>query len=272
LIMPHPELDHAAGRAAPVIRVLTRLGFGAKGVVTLLVGVLALRYAVREGGGITDQEGAVEWVVRHPFGRWMLGALAVGLAGYAVWMFVAAVLDPERKGKSLQGIAERLGFFITGIGYTVLAYTAFMLLLGRRAVGGYNVRQIVAIVLTAHVGRGLVGLAGAIVMTAGVFQLRLGITGRFRQMLRAGLSRLELVLVDVSGRLGYVTLGILSLMIGWSLVQVAVRYDPSKLNGWEDALWLLSRVGSGRLLLAIAALGLTCYGLFFVLQVRYRRL
>lgn len=269
--MSHPELEHAAGPVAPVIDVLTRLGFAAKGLVTLLVGVLALRYALREGGGITDQEGAVEWVLRHPFGRWMLGALAVGLAGYAVWMFVAAVLDPERKGTSLQGVAERVGFFITGIGYTVLGYTALALLLGRRDLGGEDVRQLVARALAPHGGRVLVGLAGLIVMTAGVFQLRLGITGRFRNQLQSGLSQLGRVMVDVSGRVGYVTLGILSLMIGWSLIQVAVQYDPSKLNGWEDALWLLSGLG-GQVVLAAAALGLICYGWFFVLQVRYRRL
>lgn len=90
-------------------------------------------------------------------------------------------------------------------------------------------------------------------------------------MLLSGLSHLALLIVDLSGGVGYATLGILSLMIGWSLVQVAVTYDPSRLNGWQDALWLLSGLG-GRLVLAGAALGLICYGLFFVLQVRYRRL
>jgi hypothetical protein len=109
-------------------------------------------------------------------------------------------------------------------------------------------------------------------MIAGAFQLRLGITGGFRNQLGSGLSRLELGAVDVSGRFGYVTPGILSEMIGWSLVQVAVQYDPSQLDGWRDALWLLSGVGSGRVLLAAAATGLICYGLFFVLQVRYRKL
>jgi Domain of Unknown Function (DUF1206) len=268
----HPELDHAAGPAAPVIGVLTRLGFAAKGLVTILVGVLALRYALRKGGGITDQEGAVEWVLHHPLGRWMLAVLAVGLAGYAVWMFVAAVLDPEHKGKGFQGIAERLGFFTTGIGYVVLAYTAFALLIGRRDVGGHSVKQIVAMVLTPHLGRVAVGLAGVIVMIAGLFQVRLAFNGGFRDQLGPGLSRLELAAVDVSGRLGYLTLSLLSLMVGWSLVQVAVQYDPSRVDGWRDALWLLAGMGSGRVLLAAAATGLICYGLFFVLQVRYRRL
>jgi len=197
--------------------------------------------------------------------------LAAGLVAYAIWMFVAAVLDPERKGKSFQGIAERLGFFVTGIGYTLLAFAAVKLVFGWKS-GGLDLQHLLASVLTPHVGRVLVGLAGLIVMTAGVFQLRLGITGRFRQLLRSDISGLARVVTAVSGTVGYVTLGIFSLIIGWSLVEVAVEYDPSEVREWSDALWLLSSVSHGRMLLAMAALGLICYGLYFVLHVRYRRL
>jgi hypothetical protein len=71
---------------------------------------------------------------------------------------------------------------------------------------------------------------------------------------------------------GYVTLGCLSLIVGYSLVQVAVDYDPSQAGGWDEALWLLSGLGRGRWLLGVAAAGLSLYGLYFVLLVRYRRL
>ncbi len=269
--MTHPGLQRTSGRSAPVIDVVTRLGFAAKGLVTMMVGGLALRYALRKGGEITGQEGAVQSILEEPFGRWMLALLAAGLAGYAVWMFVGAVLDPERKGKSFQGIAERLGLFATGIGYTLLTFAAVKLVFGWKG-GGLDLKRLLATVLTPHVGRVLVGLAGLIVMTAGVFQLRLGITRRFRRLLTSGMSRLARLVTVASGTVGYVTLGVLSLITGWSLVQVAVEYDPSEVREWADALWLLSSLGNGRLLLAAAALGLICYGLFFVLQVRYRRL
>jgi hypothetical protein len=270
--MTHPDLQRATGPAAPALDVVTRIGFGAKGIVTILVGVLALRFALRRGGEITGQQGAVELVLREPFGRLMLAVLAVGLAAYAVWMFVAAFVDPERKGESFQGIAERLGCLATGIGYTLLALAALKLLLGWQSGGRLDLQHVIATVLTPYVGRVLVGLAGLIVMTAGVLQLRLGVTRRFRKLLRSGMSRLERLVAGVSGSLGYLTLGILSLIAGWSLVEVAVEYDPSEASGWSEALWLLSGVGQGRWLLAMAALGLICYGLYFILQVRYRRL
>lgn len=269
--MSHPGLERAGGSAAPVIDVVTRIGFATKGFVTMLVGGLALRYALRRGGEITGQEGAVASVLGEPFGRWMLAVLAVGLAGYAVWMFVDASLDPERKGKSFQGIAERLGLFATGIGYTLLAFAAVKLVFGWHS-SGLDVKRLIATVLTPHVGRVLVGLAGVIIMTAGGFQLKLAVTRRFLQLLQSGTSRLARLVTGVSGTVGYVTLSIFSLITGSSLVQVAVQYDPSEVREWSDALWLLSSLGRGRALLAAAALGLICYGLYFVLQVRYRRL
>jgi len=265
------QLERAAGGVAPVLDRLARFGFGAKGVVTVLVGALALRYALGVGGRITGERGAIQSVLTQPFGRIILAVLAVGFAGYALWMFVAAIVDPERKGTGLGGL-ERIGFFVTGVGYALLAYAGVNLLFRRNGGGGMDLDDLAATVLTPRAGRWFVGLVGAIVMTAGVLQLRLGMTGRFRHSLRAGLSKLERVVTTVSGSLGYVTLGILSLMVGYSLVQVAVDYDPSEAGGWDEALRLLSGLSEGRWLLGAAAVGLILYGVYFVLLVRYRKL
>ena len=53
--MTHPDLQRTTGPAAATLDVVTRIGFGAKGIVTILVGVLALRFALRRGGEITGQ-------------------------------------------------------------------------------------------------------------------------------------------------------------------------------------------------------------------------
>jgi Domain of Unknown Function (DUF1206) len=270
--MTDAQLERVAGDAAPLIGTLTRFGFGTKGLVTVLVGVLALRYALGAGGNITGQQGAIESVLGQPFGRAMLAVIAAGLAAYALWMFVAALVDPEHKGTGFAGVAERLGFFVTGIGYALLALAALNLLLGRAGGRETDIDDLAATMLTPYLGRFLVGLAGAIVMTAGLLQLRLGITGRFRESLRQTLSQLERIVTGISGSLGYVALGCLSLIVGYSLVQVAVDYDPSQAGGWDEALWLLSGLGEGRWLLGATAVGLILYGLYFVLLVRYRRL
>ena len=270
--MTDPNLEQVAGGAAPVINRVARFGFGAKGIVTILVGGLALRYAIGWGGGVTGPQGAIESVLDEPFGRIILAVLASGLAGHALWMFVAAIIDAERKGAGFQGLAERVAFFVTGVGYALLAYATVNLLSGRGGGGGASLDDLAAAVLTPWVGRWFVGLVGGIVMTAGLLQLRLGITAGFRKSLRGGLSNVERVVIVMVGSVGYVALGVLSLLVGYSLVEVAVEYDPSAAGGWDEALWLLSGLGEGRWSLAAVSAGLILYGFYFVLLVRYRLL
>jgi hypothetical protein len=260
------------GAAAPVITRLARLGFAAKGIVTILIGALALRFALGLGGGITGPRGAIGVLHNEPFGRTNLALLATGLAGYALWMFVEAILDPERKGASFQGLAERLAFFVTGLGFALMAYATVNLLLGTEGNGTMGLDDLANILLTPRLGRWSVGLVGVIVMTAGLLQIRLGISAGFGHILQPMLSRLERLAVTTSGVVGYVALGILSLMVGYSLVQVAVRYDPSRAGGWDDALKLLAGLEQGRWLLGIVSAGLILYGFYFVLLMRYRAL
>jgi hypothetical protein len=117
-----------------------------------------------------------------------------------------------------------------------------------------------------------VGLAGVIVVTAGALQIRLGITAGFRKSLRRDISRSWHTATVVSGRVGYMALGVLSLLIGASLVRVAVEYDPSEAAGWDEALGLLSTFGEGTWVLGAAAVGLILYGCYFLLLVWVRQL
>lgn len=264
--MTEAGLERVAGQAAPLIERVTRFGFGIKGLLTLLVGALALRHTLGHGGRLTGQEGAIRALQDEPFGRIALLVLAVGLSAYAVWMFVAAFLDPERKGTRLAGIAERVAFLVTGIGYAALAFGALKLLFGAGG-SGASLDEMAAGVLTPVLGRWLVGLAGATVITAGLLQMRLAATAGFRDTLRRDLPPGLRLLTVVSGRFGYLALGVLSLLVGSSLVRVAVEYDASEAGGWDEALSLLSGIGEGTWALGAAAVGLILYGLYFMLLV-----
>ncbi len=270
--MTGSELDHAAGSAAPLIDRFARFGFAAKGIVTILIGAFALRYALGWGGAVTGPEGAIKALLDERFGVTILAVLAAGLAGYALWMFVEAFLDPERKGAGFQGLAERVAFFVTGIFHLLLSWATIRLLLGVTGQGGVDLDDLAAAVLTPRVGRWLVGLIGAIVMIAGLLQLRLGLTAGFRHVLRRDMSAVARALTIASGCLGYLMLGVLSLLVGYSLVQVAIQYDPSEAGGWNEALWLIAGLVEGHWLLGVASVGLILYGFYFVFLMRYRAL
>jgi hypothetical protein len=269
--MTEAGLERVAGNAAPVLDRVTRLGFATKGLLTVTVGVLALRHALGQGGRLTGQEGAIRALREQPFGLAALVVLTVGLSAYALWMFVSALVDPQGKGKRIVGIVERLAFLVTGIGYAALAFGSLSLVLGRGGVGT-DLGDLAASVLTPVLGRWLVGLAGSAVVVAGVLQMRLGVTAGFRHDLRQDLSPWWRRSAMVSGRFGYLALGLLSLLVGSSLVRVAVQYDPSEAGGWDEALGLLSTLGEGTWVLGAAAAGLILYGVYFVLLVRVREL
>jgi hypothetical protein len=269
--MTNAGLERVAGDAAPALARATRLGFGAKGLLTIIVGVLALRHALGRGGELTGQEGAIRSLRDQPLGRITMVVLVTGLAAYALWMFVAAFVDPERKGRDLAGIAERVAFFVTGIGYALLAWAGLKLLLGNARGSGTGLDELAAYVLTPVAGRWLVGLVGATVMVAGALQVRLGITAGFRENLRRDLSKLMRAVTIVSGRIGYLALGVLSLLVGSSFVRVALEYDPSEAGGWDEALGMLSTLGQGTWALGAAA-GVVLYGVYFVLLVKAKAL
>ena len=66
----------------------------------------------------------------------LLWLLAVGLFGYAIWRVVQGVLDPERKGSDLKGLAHRAGRVGSGLIYGSLAVAAVRIALGGRAGSG----------------------------------------------------------------------------------------------------------------------------------------
>ena len=83
---------HRAGdevvRSAP-FEWLARAGFVARGLIYAIIGVLALKLAIGDGGKTTNQQGALRTIAHQPFGKLLMILVAIGLGGYALWR-----LDP----------------------------------------------------------------------------------------------------------------------------------------------------------------------------------
>jgi hypothetical protein len=84
----------AAQRARPWMERLARLGYATEGAVYALIGLLAAGAAVGTGGRTTGQHGAFEVLVGSLFGSVLLGVIAVGFLGYALWRSVQAIAWP----------------------------------------------------------------------------------------------------------------------------------------------------------------------------------
>lgn len=252
-----------------------RLGYATKGIVYGLIGLLAVTAAFSTGGKTTGSSGALHTIAAQPFGQILLGAIAIGLAGYALWRFIESFLDPENKGTDAQGIGNRLGYLGSGLAYSGMALEAGRLAFGRGGGGsGDSKEDWTALVLEQPLGRSLVGLVGAIAIGVGFYYLFYrAYKIKFRKKLN--LSELhpdqQKWLVQVC-RFGVAARGFVFTAIGFFVMQAAYQYNSDKVRGLDGILQTLARQPFGKFLLGIVALGLIAYGIHMAVQARYRRL
>ena len=266
--------QRATRQASPWIERLGRFGHAAIGLVYATIGALAAEAALGRGGATTDSHGALGWIVQAPHGRALLGALAVGLGGYALWRLIQAVRDTESAGSDLRGILTRLVYAGIGATYAVLALSALRLVGGVEGRGGDAVAQDwTARLLAQPFGQWLVAAAGLGVVGVGLFQFYLAFGGKICDRLQLSeMSQEQARFVVCAGQVGYSARGVALAIIGGFLVIAGLRAQPAEARGLGGALETLGQQPLGPWLLGAVAVGLLAYGVFMVVQARYRRL
>jgi hypothetical protein len=258
----------------PWVERLARFGYAAKGVVYIVVGALATLTALGIGGGTAGTQGAMRSIARQPFGRVMLGVVAFGLLAYVIWRWVQAITDADDKGTDAKGIALRLGYTGSGLVYAGLAYSAARIVFGAEEDGRPSAAESwTARVMEFPFGNWLIILGGLAVMGYGLYQCYKGYTEKFRKRLKAGeMSERGMRWAMRSGRFGFIARGIVFLIVGGLLIQAAWHYDSTEAKGLDGALQLLVQQSYGKWLLGAVALGLVAYGLYMIIEARYRRI
>lgn len=264
-----------AAEVRPWLVKLARFGEASRGFVYALVGLLAARAALGAGGEVTGTKGAITTLVDAPFGRALLGVLAVGLAGYALWKGLRGVLDPEHRGTDGKGIAKRLADVLGAIVYGGLAVAALRLATGSGRGGGEGEQAVglTARLMSQPFGVFLVALAGAALAVYGLSQISSGLSGKFRRHLKLDeMSPSERTWANRAGQIGLPARGAIFVMMGIFLGRAALQADPGEARGLGGALDTLAASPAGPWLLGIAALGLIAYGLYGFVLARYRRM
>jgi hypothetical protein len=259
---------------SPWFTPLARAGYAAKGLIYLIMGTLALTAALGGGATPTDQKGAFQSIVDHPFGQFLLLVVSVGLVGYALWCLCQGILDVDGKGRSAKGIVARLGYGVVGIAYLTLAFGAFKLATGGSAGKSSDTatRDFTAQLLAKPLGVALVVLVGlGALAIAGILYYRAW-NADFKSLIRAKeLGQQGKDLLVTLGRVGYASLGVVFTEISIFLMVAAFHHNPGEAQGLGGALRQMEQQPFGRLLLAMVALGLIAYGVYSVASARYRR-
>lgn len=266
----------AADTGGAWYRWLARVGLVAKGVSFGIVGILAIKLALGEGGRATSREGALETIASRWGGKLLLALLALGFAAYALWRFIQAYSEGG-EGREAKGVAtkwgKRAGYAARGLIYAGLAYATIEILTGSGGQQSQNERaqKTSAAVLDWPGGRWIVGGAGLCIVGAGLWNFYRGITRKFEdKWRRQEMTETERKWGGRAGLLGHLARAVVFALIGIFVTKAALEFDPRKAIGIDGALQKLAGAGYGPYLLGVTAAGLLCYGLYCLVDARYR--
>jgi hypothetical protein len=255
---------------------LARFGYAAKGLVYIVIGILAALAAFTTGGKTTDSRGAMEEILSQSYGKLLLGAVVVGLASYAVWRVVQAVKDTENKGSGAKGIAVRGGYTVSGVIHAGLALSGVQLMFGSGeggSTGDAASKEWTATLLEQPFGQWLVAAVGAGFIIFALAQIYKAYSTKFREKLKTGeMSQGTENFAVRTGQVGLVARGIVFGIIGAFLALAALHSDAGEARGLSGALRALEQQSYGQWLLGVVALGLIAYGFYMFVQARYRRI
>jgi hypothetical protein len=256
-----------AAHGSRAVEALARLGLASRGLVWLVLGLLAVA-VVRGDEAQTDQTGALRALAETPVGTPLLLALALGFAGYAAWLLLSAAVG-HRDEDGRKRLRARLESGGKGVVYIALCVSTLQFL--ARGAGGADARSRTAEVMSHPGGRTAVGLVGAALLAVGAYLALKGLRRKHSECLEhyrvPGVLRRPAVLV---GAVGYVGRGAVVALVGAFLVRAAVLVRPEEAKGLDAALQTVAQQPYGRVLLALAAVGVLAYALWSFFEAAYR--
>jgi hypothetical protein len=249
-----------------------RGGHAAKAAVFGGVGYMAARLALGDQDETPDFPGAMESLSEQPLDVLLLSVLALGLFAYAGWRFAHGLADLDDAGNGLKGWVRRGAMFAVGLTYAGFGVYAIALLLGLRRDDAGVVSE-TATVLQWPMGRWIVGAVGAGVAAAGLMELFIAFTGRYRdEFCNARLRWWERWIAFGAGCWGHAARGAIYCAAGFYAIKSAIIFDPSEARGFADTLWVIGNGPWGRWLLLFIAAGLMAFGVYSLMLAIHRHI
>ena len=253
---------------------LERFGFIVRGLLYIIIGVLALQLAIGAGGATATPTSAIALIGRQPAGKALLVLIIAGLAGYSLWGFVRAILDPLGRGTKPKGLLDRAGFLFSGISYGLLIIPAVLALMDKpstSSAGGTG--PVPASLMSGPLGKVLVVVFGLAWIGMGAGQLVTAYVAHFTRDLKTGtMSAQEIKTATWVGRLGFAARGIVFALIGVIILQTAFAVGAKQAQGFDGALAALAHAPYGEILLGAVAIGLILFGAYSAMCAKWNKI
>jgi Domain of Unknown Function (DUF1206) len=258
----------------PWVHRSARIGYLSKGIVYIIIGILALIMSIGKHPNEASSNGALYTIAQQPFGPALLIVLSLGLSAFAFWQIVKALFDPECAKHDWKRWFNRLNFLIIAGIYIAMCISSLRILFRARAKSSDETYQTLsAQMLSQPFGQLLVAIGGIVFAITGIVFMFRAFTHRFKRDLKKNeMNKKEWRWSGYIGTFGMAARGIVFMIIAFFLVRTAILADPKETRGLDGALLELASQPFGPVLLAIVAIGFISYGIFMFASARYRRL
>jgi hypothetical protein len=270
---PADEPKRFVRRHSTFFERMARFGYAMKGTVYVLLGAITLSAALRPDQSAPDKKSALRTVLEQPFGQTILGIITLGLLAYALWRLIQGILDTENDGRSWKAIGKRLARVGSGVIYGVLGFAAARTLLGVESAnsGDGQVQDWTAWGMSKPFGRLAIAVVGLSVVGRGIQQLWHAWKAKLGEELAVGkMNPAGRRAALFTGRFGLAARGVTFVLIGGFLALAAWNANPNEAKGLGGALRYVEAARYGDLLLGVVAIGLIAYGIFAMVEARYR--
>jgi hypothetical protein len=263
------QAGQSAARKAdsPWVKTLGQVGVAAIGVVYLLLAWIAVQVAFGGSDQSADNTGALKEIAEKPFGKALLGVMAVGLVFFAIWQFVEAAIGFAEKDQN-EKIFKRVSAVAKGLFGAALAFQSLQLALGSGSQSSSQQQQDwTGKLLELPAGRVLVVLVGLGVIALSGYLVYKGVKKKFLEKLEGGADQKVVKL----GQVGWIARGVAFGVLGILVVVAGFEAQPEKSAGLDAALKTLAEQPFGPWILVAVALGLAAYGVFQLVTARHRK-
>jgi hypothetical protein len=249
-----------------------RAGYAARGFVYINVGVIALLAALHLRPHAEGSRESMTAVAAAPMGSLWLGLVALGLLGFALWRQMQAVFDADRAGRTAPALVKRFGQGVSGVIYAGLAFSLLEIIdeLGDLKEPDDQAETLAKLqwLMGLPYGQAVLLGAGLAVLFVAAANVVHGAGPRFRSDLDCS-DRLRRLAQPI-GRGGYVARGVAFALSGFYLVRSGLTLRASDMRAVGGALQALDSQPGGAWLLAVIAVGLVAFGVFGLIEARYR--
>ncbi len=244
------------------------------GLIYVSVGVIALLsfFKVRHGGA--DESSMLAIINDFLIGKIFIVFILLGTLCFVIWRFYEAITDPYGYGRSIPGIAKRIGICISTIVDIMIAVTATRVLLGANHImlngEPKEEQEMVETILKDTWGSTTVIILGSIIIMVAATQLWYGVTRGYKE--RIDLEHFRKPVQTITHGLawiGYVARGIILGIIGFFLIESGATGDATVVVNTDKAFDFIGD-HVGHFYFIAVAIGTICYGIFmFMLGIAY---